>query len=246
MVGNLKKNGNYCPASRARPGCLVLTSYISSIRAETGCPIHPALCAVAPAAPTRAMAGDAERLKRALAKELGWDLGTLDGIVEALQAAHGQNEVDEIVQDYLGGSTAVKEVVQVFLGTRRPAQPPQGAQAVGAPAQAMFNTCCCAEHIGWVVTSKHPSLLSAWGTLECCMPCPARAACLRDSCLPMQGAGGMQGRQGAPTRQVHRALPVSACTQTWLLLRADGFIVQGHQQAGCLCLHALRQDSCKS
>ena len=106
---------------------------------ETGCPIYPALCAVAPAVPTFAMAGDAERLKRALAKELGWDLGTLDGIVEALQAAHNQSEVDEIVQDYLGGSTAVKEVVQVFLGTRRPAQPPQGAQAVGAPAQAMFN-----------------------------------------------------------------------------------------------------------
>ena len=83
------------------------------------------------------MAGDAERLKRALAKELGWDLGTLDGIVEALQAAHGQSEVDEIVQDYLGGSTAVKEFVQVFLGT--------GAQP--AAPEGSGGGCSCSGHL---------------------------------------------------------------------------------------------------
>ena len=148
------------------------------------------------------MAGDAERLKRALAKELGWDLGTLDGIVEALQAAHGQSGVDEIVQDYLGGSTAVKEVVQVFLGTRRPAQPPQGAQAVGAPAQAMFNTCSCAERIGWVHVISTLVCSSARVCLSGCW-CPAHAACLLKCFLLVQGAGATQGRQGAPTRQVH-------------------------------------------
>ncbi|KAK9826176.1 hypothetical protein WJX81_003659 [Elliptochloris bilobata] len=77
------------------------------------------------------MASDKERLMRALAKELGWDLGTLDGIVEAVEAASGQSEVDEIVQDYLGGSAAVKQFVQQFLVARRSAHAPQSASGAG-------------------------------------------------------------------------------------------------------------------
>ena len=134
------------------------------------------------------MAGDRERLKRALAKELGWDLGTLDGIVEALQAANGQSEVEEIVQDYLGGSTAVKGIVQTFLGTGRPAQPAQSAQAVGAaplPRSLVVSTLVCSRLVGGACTMSSPR----------CLP-------VISGCLRLQGTGASQGRQGALTRQV--------------------------------------------
>jgi len=61
-------------------------------------------------------------LKKALAKELGWDVYTLEGIVEAIQAARGQGEVDEIVQDYLGGGAGTKRLVEQFLAAGRGAK----------------------------------------------------------------------------------------------------------------------------
>ncbi len=68
------------------------------------------------------MAHDREWLKKALAKELGWDVYTLEGIVEAIQAARGQGEVDEIVQDYLGGGAGTKRLVEQFLAAGRGAK----------------------------------------------------------------------------------------------------------------------------
>lgn len=84
------------------------------------------------------MAFDKEWLKKALAKELGWDLGTLDGIVEAIKAANGQSEVDEIVQDYLGGSLAVKRFVEQYLAAGRGAN--KSARPVGAPCQRLYSS----------------------------------------------------------------------------------------------------------
>lgn len=75
---------------------------------------------------------------KALAKELGWDLGTLDGIVEAIKAANGQSEVDEIVQDYLGGSLAVKRFVEQYLAAGRGAN--KSARPVGASCYCLYSS----------------------------------------------------------------------------------------------------------
>ena len=94
------------------------------------------------------MAFDKEWLKKALAKELGWDLGTLDGIVEAIQAANGQSEVDEIVQDYLGGSLAVKRFVEQYLATGR------GANKSARPVGASYQRFCSSARLLCTVVLK--------------------------------------------------------------------------------------------
>eukprot|EP00887_Chlorella_sp_A99_P006420 scaffold3.g6420.t1 len=69
-------------------------------------------------------AGDRKWLKDQLVKALGWDVFVAEGVVEAIAAAQSQEEVDGIVEGYMGGSKAAEALVRQF----------RGAAAAGGPA----------------------------------------------------------------------------------------------------------------
>ncbi|BDA48892.1 probable activating signal cointegrator 1 at N-terminal half [Coccomyxa sp. Obi] len=63
-----------------------------------------------------AVKGNREWLQRSLAKAVGWDADMIQGIADAIATADTREEIDELLQDYLGGSKEVHSVVQQFLG----------------------------------------------------------------------------------------------------------------------------------
>lgn len=54
-------------------------------------------------------------LARRLVDQLGWDSVAVEGVVEALAAATSQDDVDDLVQSYMGGNPAAKRLVQQFI-----------------------------------------------------------------------------------------------------------------------------------
>eukprot|EP00891_Asterochloris_glomerata_P002235 jgi/Astpho2/2235/Aster-03216 len=64
-------------------------------------------------------------LARRLVDQLGWDSVAVEGVVEALAAATSQDDVDDLVQSYMGGNPAAKRLVQQFISAN--GQEPQRA-----------------------------------------------------------------------------------------------------------------------
>lgn len=58
---------------------------------------------------------DRASLARRLVDQLGWDSVAVEGVVEALAAATSQDDVDDLVQSYMGGDPAAKRLVQQFI-----------------------------------------------------------------------------------------------------------------------------------
>ena len=54
-------------------------------------------------------------LVRRLVDQLGWDSVAVEGVVEALAAATSQDDVNDLVQSYMGGDPAAKRLVQQFI-----------------------------------------------------------------------------------------------------------------------------------
>ncbi|KAK9918905.1 hypothetical protein WJX75_007967 [Coccomyxa subellipsoidea] len=74
--------------------------------------------------------GNREWLQRSLGNELGWDADMVLGVSDAIATAETREEVDGILQDYLGGSKEVHSIVQRFLGeTTKGVQPISQQQA---------------------------------------------------------------------------------------------------------------------
>ncbi|PRW59891.1 activating signal cointegrator 1 isoform A [Chlorella sorokiniana] len=77
--------------------------------------------------------GNKAWLRQQLAKALKWDADTAEGVVEAVAAAGSQEEVDALVEAYMGGDASAANLVHQFRGppTAAAGQPPPGPPAPG-------------------------------------------------------------------------------------------------------------------
>ncbi|KAK9836814.1 hypothetical protein WJX74_008665 [Apatococcus lobatus] len=70
---------------------------------------------------------DRDWLKQQLAAALGWDPSVAEGIVQAIATAESQQEVEELVQEFLGGGDKARSLVHQFQTKQATMKGPEGA-----------------------------------------------------------------------------------------------------------------------
>ncbi|KAK9810597.1 hypothetical protein WJX73_003330 [Symbiochloris irregularis] len=76
---------------------------------------------------------DQDWLKARLSQALGWDLGVTEGVVEAVAASTNRSEVEEIVQDFMGGNQQALDLVDTYLSAQQHAAAPPKKAAGSTP-----------------------------------------------------------------------------------------------------------------
>ena len=60
--------------------------------------------------------GNKTWLRQQLAAALGWDAATTEGVVDAIAAANGSEEVKQLVDNFIGADVRAQQAVRQFLG----------------------------------------------------------------------------------------------------------------------------------